>query len=143
MLVGLYFTKSGRPDSNRRPPEPHSGALPSCATSREGGNIDVDQRGLNREGGGVRTRCEGWGNDGCLAEVSGASNIQVRCQSRKKGSPEMAGFVPMFELRVWIACLAIIAAIVIPQFQEVGALAEPQALASSGSFGCSSRSTGS
>ncbi len=28
------FTKSGRPDSNRRPPEPHSGALPDCATSR-------------------------------------------------------------------------------------------------------------
>lgn len=25
---------SGRPDSNRRPPEPHSGALPGCATSR-------------------------------------------------------------------------------------------------------------
>ena len=25
---------SGRPDSNRRPPEPHSGALPDCATSR-------------------------------------------------------------------------------------------------------------
>ena len=40
----------------------------------------------------------------------------------------MAGFVPMFELRVWIACLAIIAAIVIPQFQEVGALAEAQGL---------------
>jgi hypothetical protein len=25
---------SGRPDSNRRPPEPHSGALPDCATPR-------------------------------------------------------------------------------------------------------------
>jgi len=25
---------SGRPDLNRRPPEPHSGALPGCATSR-------------------------------------------------------------------------------------------------------------
>ena len=42
--------ESGRPDSNRRPPEPHSGALPDCATSRapggrwgphgrEGGNL--------------------------------------------------------------------------------------------------------
>src|SRR5579864_5114426 len=29
-----YFTWSGRPDLNRRPPEPHSGALPSCATAR-------------------------------------------------------------------------------------------------------------
>ena len=46
----------------------------------------------------------------------------------------MAGFVPMMELRVWIACLAIIAAIVIPQFQEVGALAEAQGLGFFGVF---------
>ena len=32
---------------------PHSGALPSCATSREGGNIDGAQNALNR-GAGVR-----------------------------------------------------------------------------------------
>ena len=28
------LTQSGRRDSNPRPPEPHSGALPDCATSR-------------------------------------------------------------------------------------------------------------
>ncbi|SMH65630.1 protein of unknown function [Acidithiobacillus ferrivorans] len=30
---------SGREDLNLRPPEPHSGALPGCATPRETGNI--------------------------------------------------------------------------------------------------------
>src|SRR5256885_3130928 len=30
----LIFTQSGRRDLNPRPPEPHSGALPGCATSR-------------------------------------------------------------------------------------------------------------
>ncbi len=38
--------KSGRPDSNRRPPEPHSGALPGCATSRRGGKITAARRGV-------------------------------------------------------------------------------------------------
>src|SRR6266550_8881377 len=33
-LQGLIFTQSGRRDLNPRPPEPHSGALPGCATSR-------------------------------------------------------------------------------------------------------------
>src|SRR2546422_813469 len=33
-LQGLIFTQSGRRDLNPRPPEPHSGALPDCATSR-------------------------------------------------------------------------------------------------------------
>ena len=32
--VQVAGPQSGRPDSNRRPPEPHSGALPGCATSR-------------------------------------------------------------------------------------------------------------
>ena len=31
----LIFTQSGRRDLNPRPPEPHSGALPDCATSRK------------------------------------------------------------------------------------------------------------
>ncbi len=43
------LSQSGRPDSNRRPPEPHSGALPSCATSREGGNIEGGQKGLKND----------------------------------------------------------------------------------------------
>ena len=30
------FSLSGRRDLNPRPPEPHSGALPGCATSRSG-----------------------------------------------------------------------------------------------------------
>src|SRR4051812_36066873 len=30
----LFFLESGRRDLNPRPPEPHSGALPGCATSR-------------------------------------------------------------------------------------------------------------
>ncbi len=30
---------SGRSDLNRRPPEPHSGALPSCATARRSGSL--------------------------------------------------------------------------------------------------------
>src|SRR5438128_857963 len=34
-LQGLIFTQSGRRDLNPRPPEPHSGALPDCATSRK------------------------------------------------------------------------------------------------------------
>src|SRR2546425_5577005 len=34
---GLIFTESGRRDLNPRPPEPHSGALPDCATSRKPG----------------------------------------------------------------------------------------------------------
>src|SRR6266513_813503 len=34
-LQSLIFTQSGRRDLNPRPPEPHSGALPDCATSRE------------------------------------------------------------------------------------------------------------
>ena len=29
-----YYNWSGREDLNLRPPEPHSGALPDCATSR-------------------------------------------------------------------------------------------------------------
>ena len=33
-LQGSLFTQSGRRDLNPRPPEPHSGALPGCATSR-------------------------------------------------------------------------------------------------------------
>src|SRR5437016_6845448 len=33
-LQSLIFTQSGRRDLNPRPPEPHSGALPGCATSR-------------------------------------------------------------------------------------------------------------
>ncbi len=35
--VAADFAKSGRRDLNPRPPEPHSGALPDCATSRETG----------------------------------------------------------------------------------------------------------
>src|SRR5256885_4312076 len=33
-LQSLICTQSGRRDLNPRPPEPHSGALPGCATSR-------------------------------------------------------------------------------------------------------------
>ncbi len=35
VLAGVT-SKSGRRDLNPRPPEPHSGALPGCATSRFG-----------------------------------------------------------------------------------------------------------
>lgn len=34
VLAGLSFVQSGRRDSNPRPLEPHSSALPGCATSR-------------------------------------------------------------------------------------------------------------
>ncbi len=34
MYPWTVFTQSGRRDLNPRPPEPHSGALPDCATSR-------------------------------------------------------------------------------------------------------------
>ncbi len=33
-VYGFMFYKSGRPDSNRGPPAPKAGALPSCATPR-------------------------------------------------------------------------------------------------------------
>ena len=33
--IWLALFKSGRRDLNPRPPEPHSGALPDCATSRQ------------------------------------------------------------------------------------------------------------
>jgi hypothetical protein len=36
------LTKSGRRDLNPRPPEPHSGALPGCATSRTTSNYMSD-----------------------------------------------------------------------------------------------------
>jgi hypothetical protein len=35
VAIGPFFTQSGRRDLNPRPPEPHSGALPDCATSRQ------------------------------------------------------------------------------------------------------------
>ena len=34
-MQGMTFTQSGRPDSNRGPPAPKAGALPSCATPRK------------------------------------------------------------------------------------------------------------
>ena len=34
LLLTIYARESGRRDLNPRPPEPHSGALPDCATSR-------------------------------------------------------------------------------------------------------------
>src|SRR5437870_2713396 len=40
-LQGLLFTQSGRRDLNPRPPEPHSGALPDCATSRTTRRVDA------------------------------------------------------------------------------------------------------
>ena len=33
-LAAPFYNQSGRRDLNPRPPEPHSGALPDCATSR-------------------------------------------------------------------------------------------------------------
>jgi hypothetical protein len=33
-FYGKGFERSGRPDLNRRPPVPQTGALPNCATSR-------------------------------------------------------------------------------------------------------------
>src|SRR5437667_8813514 len=36
-----YLLKSGRRDLNPRPPEPHSGALPDCATSRTTRRVDA------------------------------------------------------------------------------------------------------
>src|SRR5437016_4829746 len=50
-LQGSLFTQSGRRDLNPRPPEPHSGALPGCATSRKSRRQALDVsflvRGLN------------------------------------------------------------------------------------------------
>src|SRR6266480_4195951 len=43
-LQGLIFTQSGRRDLNPRPPEPHSGALPDCATSRKTRRVDAQTR---------------------------------------------------------------------------------------------------
>ena len=44
-LRGSGTNLSGRPDSNRRPPEPHSGALPGCATSRSKGQTKREEGG--------------------------------------------------------------------------------------------------
>src|SRR5436853_3642409 len=41
-LQSLIFTQSGRRDLNPRPPEPHSGALPGCATSRNTRRVDAE-----------------------------------------------------------------------------------------------------
>src|SRR5213080_3894710 len=41
-LQSLIFTQSGRRDLNPRPPEPHSGALPGCATSRNTRRLDAE-----------------------------------------------------------------------------------------------------
>src|SRR5712691_4766373 len=41
-LQGLIFTQSGRRDLNPRPPEPHAGALPDCATSRKTRRQDAE-----------------------------------------------------------------------------------------------------
>ena len=38
----LDLLESGRRDLNPRPPEPHSGALPGCATSRQTSNCMSD-----------------------------------------------------------------------------------------------------
>src|SRR5207249_5178130 len=47
-LQSLIFTQSGRRDLNPRPPEPHSGALPSCATSRTTRRPDAEMPRLVR-----------------------------------------------------------------------------------------------
>jgi hypothetical protein len=39
--VTMRLRKSGRRDLNPRPPEPHSGALPDCATSRRARRVDA------------------------------------------------------------------------------------------------------
>ena len=39
VVAELLCSPSGRRDSNPRPPEPHSGALPGCATSRQQINV--------------------------------------------------------------------------------------------------------
>jgi hypothetical protein len=44
---GLSFSESGRRDLNPRPPEPHSGALPGCATSRQCCNVTTTAPFLN------------------------------------------------------------------------------------------------
>src|SRR2546429_7844602 len=41
-LQGLLFTQSGRRDLKPRTPEPHSGALPGCATSRKTRRVDAE-----------------------------------------------------------------------------------------------------
>ncbi len=39
---------SGREDLNLRPPEPHSGALPGCATPRLPCDLTTHRKGINR-----------------------------------------------------------------------------------------------
>ena len=51
---GGAVTWSGRGDSNSRPPEPHSGALPSCATARRGERVSPGGRGCRAAPGGRR-----------------------------------------------------------------------------------------
>ena len=65
---------SGRSDSNARPPEPHSGALPGCATPR-GGRVyqtgTVRQARLGRPSGCAALRpC---GLHGCICRAAGSS----------------------------------------------------------------------
>src|SRR5207245_379478 len=54
-LQSLIFTQSGRRDLNPRPPEPHSGALPDCATSRNARRPDVE---TSRRPGKAKTPAE-------------------------------------------------------------------------------------
>src|SRR5438094_9456549 len=42
IAYGASSWKSGRRDLNPRPPEPHSGALPDCATSRNTRRLDAE-----------------------------------------------------------------------------------------------------
>src|SRR5438309_8391830 len=48
-LQSLIFTQSGRRDLNPRPPEPHSGALPGCATSRTARRQGVEMPSSRRQ----------------------------------------------------------------------------------------------
>src|SRR6266704_1250802 len=42
LTTGPPLRESGRRDLNPRPPEPHSGALPGCATSRTSGGREAE-----------------------------------------------------------------------------------------------------
>ncbi len=67
--LGLWVP-SGRPDSNRRPPAPEAGALPSCATPRCARFIGLFH--VKRSEGNLTENLCSWCPDGCAPRVRAA-----------------------------------------------------------------------
>ena len=76
VVAELLCSPSGRRDSNPRPPEPHSGALPGCATSRQQINVSF------RPPDAAETASPQFGRGGAAADRLSAAKevnpIQVR-----------------------------------------------------------------